>query len=111
MWIDMTGKPWSKAIDRNADDTACAAWIARFLKMRGVDRLFGRTQRDAAALEFVDNVLQVLQRARETVVSANVRQTAASVSANVRRKWPSGVRDRHAANLCTWTIWPMQRCF
>jgi acetolactate synthase-1/2/3 large subunit len=41
MWIDMTGKPWSKAIDRNADDTACAAWIARFLKVRGVDRVFG----------------------------------------------------------------------
>ena len=33
----------------------------------GVDRLFGRTQRDASAPEFVDNVLQVLQRARETV--------------------------------------------
>jgi acetolactate synthase-1/2/3 large subunit len=31
----------SKAIDRNADDTACAAWIARFLKVRGVDRVFG----------------------------------------------------------------------
>jgi acetolactate synthase-1/2/3 large subunit len=29
------------AIDLNADDTATAAWIARFLKARGVDRIFG----------------------------------------------------------------------
>src|SRR5712692_8672334 len=29
------------AIDLNADDTATAAWIARFLKARGVDRVFG----------------------------------------------------------------------
>jgi acetolactate synthase I/II/III large subunit len=31
----------SNAIDLNADDTATAAWIARFLKARGVDRIFG----------------------------------------------------------------------
>src|ERR1700675_3152611 len=31
----------SQAIDLNADETACAAWIARFLKRRGVDRVFG----------------------------------------------------------------------
>jgi acetolactate synthase I/II/III large subunit len=29
------------AIDLNADDTATAAWIARFLKARGIDRIFG----------------------------------------------------------------------
>src|SRR6267378_2187207 len=29
------------AIDLNADDTATAAWIARFLKRRGIDRIFG----------------------------------------------------------------------
>src|SRR5258706_12851337 len=29
------------AIDLNADDTATAAWIARFLKARGIDRVFG----------------------------------------------------------------------
>src|SRR6266852_3537582 len=29
------------AIDLNADDTTAAAWIARFLKRRGVDRVFG----------------------------------------------------------------------
>src|SRR5262249_46805099 len=29
------------AIDLNADETATAAWIARFLKARGVDRIFG----------------------------------------------------------------------
>src|SRR5216683_2873261 len=29
------------AIDVNADDTATAAWIARFLKARGIDRVFG----------------------------------------------------------------------
>jgi acetolactate synthase-1/2/3 large subunit len=29
------------AIDLNADDSTCAAWIARFLKTRGVDRIFG----------------------------------------------------------------------
>jgi acetolactate synthase-1/2/3 large subunit len=29
------------AIDLNTDDTATAAWIARFLKARGVDRIFG----------------------------------------------------------------------
>ncbi len=27
--------------DLNTDETACAAWIARFLKARGVDRIFG----------------------------------------------------------------------
>jgi acetolactate synthase I/II/III large subunit len=31
----------SDAIDLNADETACAAWIARFLEARGVDRIFG----------------------------------------------------------------------
>src|SRR5258706_11214674 len=29
------------ATDFNADDTATAAWIARFLKARGIDRVFG----------------------------------------------------------------------
>ena len=29
------------ATDLNADDTAAAAWIARFLKARGIDRIFG----------------------------------------------------------------------
>ena len=29
------------ATDLNADDTATAAWIARFLKARGIDRVFG----------------------------------------------------------------------
>ena len=29
------------SIDLNADDLACAAWIARFLQARGVDRVFG----------------------------------------------------------------------
>jgi acetolactate synthase I/II/III large subunit len=28
-------------IDLNADETACAAWVARFLKARGIDRIFG----------------------------------------------------------------------
>ena len=27
--------------DLNADTHSCAAWIARFLKARGVDRVFG----------------------------------------------------------------------
>jgi len=31
----------SDAIDLNADESTCAAWIARFLKRRGVDRVFG----------------------------------------------------------------------
>jgi acetolactate synthase-1/2/3 large subunit len=31
----------SGAIDLNADLNACAAWIARFLQARGVDRVFG----------------------------------------------------------------------
>jgi acetolactate synthase I/II/III large subunit len=31
----------STAIDLNADETATAAWVARFLKARGVDRVFG----------------------------------------------------------------------
>jgi acetolactate synthase I/II/III large subunit len=29
------------SIDLNADETACAAWVARFLEARGVDRIFG----------------------------------------------------------------------
>ncbi|HRF10504.1 MAG TPA: thiamine pyrophosphate-binding protein, partial [Xanthobacteraceae bacterium] len=29
------------ALDLNADESSCAAWIARFLKVRGVDRIFG----------------------------------------------------------------------
>ena len=32
-----TGKP----LDLNADEYSCAAWIARFLKQRGIDRIFG----------------------------------------------------------------------
>jgi acetolactate synthase-1/2/3 large subunit len=27
--------------DLNGDDTTCAAWIAKFLKARGIDRIFG----------------------------------------------------------------------
>ncbi|MGH6741486.1 MAG: thiamine pyrophosphate-binding protein, partial [Bradyrhizobium sp.] len=27
--------------DLNRDENACAAWIARFLKARGIDRVFG----------------------------------------------------------------------
>jgi acetolactate synthase-1/2/3 large subunit len=30
-----------KTIDLNADENACSAWIARFLKRRGIDRIFG----------------------------------------------------------------------
>lgn len=29
------------AIDLNADETSTAAWVARFLRARGVDRVFG----------------------------------------------------------------------
>jgi len=29
------------ALDLNADENACAAWVARFLKARGIDRIFG----------------------------------------------------------------------
>ena len=31
----------TSAKDLNADHKSCAAWIARFLKARGVDRIFG----------------------------------------------------------------------
>jgi acetolactate synthase-1/2/3 large subunit len=31
----------TKTVDLNADENACSAWIARFLKRRGVDRIFG----------------------------------------------------------------------
>jgi acetolactate synthase I/II/III large subunit len=31
----------TSANDLNADGNACAAWIARFLRARGVDRIFG----------------------------------------------------------------------
>jgi acetolactate synthase-1/2/3 large subunit len=31
----------AKSVDLNADENACSAWIARFLKQRGVDRIFG----------------------------------------------------------------------
>jgi len=30
-----------KSLDLNADEQSCAAWVARFLKARGVDRIFG----------------------------------------------------------------------
>jgi acetolactate synthase I/II/III large subunit len=30
-----------KSLDLNADEQSCAAWIARFLKARGIDRIFG----------------------------------------------------------------------
>src|SRR6478672_1090374 len=33
--------PASGTIDLNADPEACAAWIARFLQARGIDRVFG----------------------------------------------------------------------
>jgi len=31
----------AKSVDLNAAEDSCAAWIARFLKMRGIDRIFG----------------------------------------------------------------------
>jgi acetolactate synthase-1/2/3 large subunit len=31
----------TRALDLNADETTAAAWVARFLKARGVDRIFG----------------------------------------------------------------------
>ncbi|HEX9073657.1 MAG TPA: thiamine pyrophosphate-binding protein, partial [Pseudolabrys sp.] len=31
----------NKLRDLNADQLSCAAWIARFLKARGIDRIFG----------------------------------------------------------------------
>ena len=34
-------EPLVKTQDLNADSSACAAWVARFLKARGVDRVFG----------------------------------------------------------------------
>jgi len=34
-------KPAIQSQDLNADQQSCAAWIARFLKARGVDRIFG----------------------------------------------------------------------
>src|SRR5215467_9919746 len=33
--------PRGKSQDLNTDEQSCAAWIARFLKMRGIDRIFG----------------------------------------------------------------------
>src|SRR5215475_12046617 len=33
--------PLGKSQDLNTDEQSCAAWIARFLKMRGIDRIFG----------------------------------------------------------------------
>src|SRR5215475_14127084 len=33
--------PLGKSQDLNTDEQSCAAWIARFLKARGVDRIFG----------------------------------------------------------------------
>jgi hypothetical protein len=34
-------KPAIQSQDLNADQQSCAAWIARFLKARGIDRVFG----------------------------------------------------------------------
>ncbi len=34
-------EPLAATQDLNADTLACAAWIARFLKARGIDRIFG----------------------------------------------------------------------
>ncbi len=34
-------KPAQPPVDLNADVNSCAAWVARFLKARGVDRIFG----------------------------------------------------------------------
>src|SRR5215831_7889161 len=33
--------PLGKSQDLNTDEQSCAAWVARFLKARGVDRIFG----------------------------------------------------------------------
>jgi hypothetical protein len=33
--------PATKSQDLNTDEQSCAAWVARFLKARGVDRIFG----------------------------------------------------------------------
>jgi acetolactate synthase-1/2/3 large subunit len=34
-------EPEARTQDLNADELSCAAWIARFLKARGIDRIFG----------------------------------------------------------------------
>ena len=38
--------------DLNADALSCAAWIARFLKTRGIDRIFGRIGEEGVRLLF-----------------------------------------------------------
>jgi acetolactate synthase I/II/III large subunit len=37
----LSGTSMTAAIDLNADENATAAWVARFLKARGADRIFG----------------------------------------------------------------------
>ena len=34
-------EPVTRTQDLNADELSCAAWVARFLKARGIDRIFG----------------------------------------------------------------------
>src|SRR5262245_9878237 len=38
---EFMSKPAAQSQDLNADQQSCAAWIARFLKARGIDRIFG----------------------------------------------------------------------
>src|SRR5262247_3718630 len=38
---EFMNKPAIQSQDLNADQQSCAAWIARFLKARGIDRIFG----------------------------------------------------------------------
>src|SRR6187397_1516291 len=38
---EFMSKPAIQSQDLNADQQSCAAWIARFLKARGIDRIFG----------------------------------------------------------------------
>src|SRR5499426_1665676 len=38
---EFMNKPAIQSQDLNADERSCAAWIARFLKARGIDRVFG----------------------------------------------------------------------
>jgi hypothetical protein len=45
---------------------------------RGVDRLFGRLQRDTATLEFMDDILKIADRTCETVNPGNDERITAS---------------------------------
>jgi hypothetical protein len=75
----------AKQQDLNADQQSCAAWIARFLRARGIDRIFGLQgghipdRLDVSALQSVSSDCKADTSSRSGIMS-RVRESGSSMS-------------------------------